>query len=347
MSDLATVVADDQTPRSPAASAAGARRPKRPSFATGRCEILDAALRRLSTVQSAPQHGHWVIRTPGLLRIANVELSAGWLSISLPLRRLSRPISLEIIASLLSRNGRIDGGARIVGQRRQGGREIVADIPVEMLPWDDEAELLRLLGATVTGLDAALCTDLQCRESSAQAGLSREQVEASFDEAGWPAQPGAGESLEVPLDVPGSYFVAYVERGGPSVRLSVPILPVELGAASTTCRNAVAVLLWLTASRVRLVKPRRSRRALALEISNPPGHCNAIGLAHACAALSVTLRRCAAEAALLAASEELAQRYLSTLGLFQPTVYQRRHEVSAPRVDVHPMADNSSKGVCE
>ena len=38
-------------------------------------------------------------------------------------------------------------------------------------------------------------------------------------------------------------------------------------------------------------------------------------LAHACAALSVALQRCAAEAALLVADEELARIYLKNLGL--------------------------------
>jgi hypothetical protein len=247
-------------------------------------------------------------------RIANVDLSAGWLSIGVSLRLLSMPISLNIIGSMLSRNARIDGSSRIVGQRRQGGRQIVADIPVDLLPWDEEAELDLLLGSTVARLNAALCPNVQHTESLSQAGLPREQIEAAFNEAGWPAQPGEDERLEIPLEVPGSYFVASVDHDSASTRLSVPILAGELAAASLNCRSAVTVLLWLTASRIRMVKATRSRRALALEASLPPGQCNAIGLAHACAALSVALQQFVREAALLVADEELAPIYLSNLG---------------------------------
>jgi hypothetical protein len=68
-----------------------------------------------------------------------------------------------------------------------------------------------------------------------------------------------------------------------------------------------------------MVKPARSRRTLALEVSLPPGHCNTIGLGHACAALSVALQQFAAEAALLVADENLAQTYLSNLGFSTST----------------------------
>jgi len=340
MSDPATVVAANQAPRKPGTRAAAAHGRKLLSITGGRYGILATALERVSTVQSASADGHWVIRTSGLRRSASVDLSALWLSISLPLRRQSGPLSLGIIGSMLSRNGRVAASVRIVGQRRQGGREVVADIPADLLLWDDESEFRRVLGSTIAGLDTALATNPQCCDSPSPTGSPREQVEANFDEAGWPSQPGEGDRLEVPLDVPGNYFVANVEHGGPSASLTVPILAAELGAAPAVCRNAVAVLLWLTASRVRMVKPTRSRRALALEVSLLPGHCKPIGFAHACAALSVALQQCAAEAALLVADEDLARLYLSNLG------FQLRHEVSAPRADVHPLADDSSKGVC-
>jgi hypothetical protein len=236
------------------------------------------------------------------------------LNISLPLRRLSKPISPEIIASTLNRNARTCGGARIVGQRRQGGREVVADLPVDLLPWDNETELQLLLGSTIAELEAALGAPAQCSESPPQAAVPLEQVEAVFAEAGWPAQQGETGCLEVPLDVAGNYFVACVDHDSPSLRLTVPILAAELRTAATVCRSALSVLLWLTASRMRMVNPVRSRRAMALEIALPPGQCNAISLSHACAALSVALQQCAAEAALLIADERLAQRYLSILG---------------------------------
>ena len=314
MSDLSAAVVAKPTRRQSATHAAAARRRNRSSVASAYTGKLDAAIRRISTVFSAASHEHWSIRMPGMRRIANVDQSAGWLSIGVSLRLLSLPVSLNIIGSMLSRNARIDGSSRIIGQRRQGGRQLVADIPADMLPWDDEAELDLLLGSTIAGLYAALSPHTQRSESPSQAGLPREQVEASFGEAGWPAQPGEGERLEVPLDVPGSYFVAKVSHDSASTRLSVPILAGELAAASINCRSAVTILLWLTASRIRMVKATRSRRALALEASLPPGQCNAIGLAHTCAALSVALQHCAAAAALLVADEALAQLYLSNLG---------------------------------
>ncbi len=314
MSDLSTVVAANQMRRMSATHSAAARRRKRSSVASGHCGMLDAAIRRVSTVFSGSSHEHWVIRMPAMRRIAHVDLSAEWLSVSLPLRRLSMPISLKIIGSMLSRNARIDGSSRIIGQRQPGRRQIVADIPVDMVPWDCATDLDTLVDGTIAGLRAALSPNGQHTESLSPAGLPREQIEAIFDEAGWPAQLGEAEQLEVPLEVPGNYFVATVDHGGPSARLSVPILPTEFRAASQYCRGAVSVLLWLTASRIRMVKAMRSRRALALEVSLLPGHCNAIGLAHACAALSVALQHCAAEATLLVADEELAQIYLSKLG---------------------------------
>ena len=277
--------------------------------------LLDESIRRTSIVLSAPSHQRWAIRTPGMRRITHVDMSAEWLSISLSLRLLSMPISIKIIGSMLNRNARIDGTSRIIGRRQPGRRQIVADIPVDMVPWDSETDLDMLVDKTNAGLVAALSPNLQHSESPSRAGLPREQIEAIFVEAGWPAQPGEGERLEVPLEVPGHYFVANVDHDSPSTRLSVPLLAGEIAAAPLNCRSAATVLLWLTASRIRMVKPTRSRGALALEACLLRGHCNATGLAHACAALSVALQRCAAEAALLVADEELARIYLKNLGL--------------------------------
>ena len=247
-------------------------------------------------------------------RIATLELSARWLSISLPLRQLSRPISVKVIASMSRRNARIRIGARIVGQRQQGRRQIVTDLPVDMLPWDDAAALDDLLGTTLAGLYAAVSTNPRWSASPPQAGLPREQIEAIFDEAGWPAQQGEGDHLEVPLEVPGSYFLARVDHDSAWWRLSVPLAAADLASAPLNCRNAMLVLQWLTASNSRMVKPVCSRPGLTLEVTLAPEHCSASGIAHACAALSVALQHCATEAALLVTDEALAQAYLSNLG---------------------------------
>ncbi len=315
MTDLANVVPASQVPRPSVTRSAAAQRSHSQAAAGGRSGMLDEALRRVSTMVSASSYEHWRIRTPGTRRIANIDLSSEWLSVSLPLRQLSSPISPRIIDSLMRRNARIDGNARIVGQRRPGRRQIVVDMPVELLPWEDAAGLDTILGLAISGLDAAVGPNPLCGTSPAQVGTPRERIEASFEEAGWPAQPGEGDGLEVPLEVPGSYFSAGVTHDYDATRLSVPILPNEYHAAAPECRGAVSVLIWLTASRIRMIKPVRSRRVLALEAALMPAHSNASGLAHGCAALSVALQRCAAEAALLLADEALARFYLSNFGL--------------------------------
>ena len=313
MADLSTSVVVSQAPRRSVKRSAKVRG-RLTSVDGGHCGTLDAALRRVSTVISQSSHGQWAIRTPATRRIANIELSAEWLSASLSLRQLSRPISLKIIGETLCRNARINGSERIVGQCRPGGRQIVVDIPVELVPWDSDENLDTLLGRAIAGLDDTVSKTRAGGAPPVQVATPREQIEACFEEAGWPVQAGEGDSLEVPLEVPGSYFVGSVNHDSDLTRLRVPILPAEYGAASLDCRDAVSVLLWLTAGRIRMVRPLRSRRSLALEATLLPGHSNAIGLAHACAALSVVLQRSAAEAALLLADEALARIYLSNLG---------------------------------
>jgi len=276
--------------------------------------MLDAAIRSISTGYARPSHLQWAIRAAGMRRNVNVELSDRWLSVSLSLRLLRSPTSLKIIGTMLRRNARMDGCCRIIGPCRQDRRQIVTDMAVDLLPWDSEAELGLLLSRAITGLNAALSTSRRHSKLPAPAAPPRGQAEACFVDAGWPSQPGAGECLEVPLEVPGNYFVANVDYDGASTRLCVPILPGEYGVASAASRSAVSVLLWMTASSIRMVKPVRSRRAPGLEVSLLPQHCNATGLGHACATLSVALQHCAAEAALLVADERLAQVYLSNLG---------------------------------
>jgi len=280
---------------------------------SGHAGMLDAAIRRTLTVRSASSPGHWVIRIPQIKRVATVELSSAWLSISVSLRRLSGPVNLNIIGEMLSRNTRIDDSPRLVAQRQQGKRQIVVEIPVEMLPWDDEVELDVLLGSTITGLKAALKKKhLPSRKTGPV--LPLKQVAADFDEAGWPSQPGKAAGLEVPLEVPGHYFVGVVKDDSRSTGLTVPILKSEFATASPDCRSAVTLLLWLNSSRTRMVKATRSRRGWALEVALPAAQCNAIGLRHACAALCAALQQCVAEAACLIADRDLARVYLSTLG---------------------------------
>ncbi len=313
MNELSTAAVTNPSRGASAAHTVGPRSLWLPSVRGGNGELLDASIRRISTVFSEPSGKHWAIRTPGMRHIAGVDLSAEWLSVTMSLRLITAPMSVKMVASALTRNAGIEGISRIVRQREPGRRQIIADIPVETVPWDSESDLDELLCETIAGLNVAYSPPLQYADSPARSGLSHEQLVAMFDEAGWPVQQGECERLEIPLDVPGNYFLATVDQDSRSTGLSVPILAAELGNASKQCREAVAVLLWLTSSRIRMVKATQMRRCLAFEASLPPAQVSASGLAHACGALSSALRQVAKEAELLIADVELARTYLSIL----------------------------------
>ena len=290
------------------------------AVATGNdSERLDAILRRTTTVLSGSTFDQWHIRLPGTRRRARLRLSAEWLNMSLPLRALDRSPDPELIGGMLDHNARLEGSARIIGSGLRRQRQLVVDVPADLLPWDSESELETLIAALLESIGTAVNVIGQPRAIRPQTPLPHEQLQEALDEAGWPAQAGEAENLEgpleVPLEVPGTYLAARVRHDSRSTRLTVPILVDELAAAPQECRNAVIVLLWLMASHVRMVRAVRARRALALEVSLLPGHASAAALAHGCAALSAALQQVATEAELLASDDHLAQIYLSNLGL--------------------------------
>lgn len=334
MSELSTVVAERPQLKSESRSPR-ARRNRLDSLGGGHSQMLDASVRRLSIERCAPSYARWTVRAPGMQRRISINLSAEWLCIGVPLRLLSTPINLKIIGSMLGRNARIDGSCRIIGNRQQGRRQIVADIPTDIVPWDCEADLDALIEGTIGDLNAVLEQNPQHPNPPSQ--LSREQVEAIFDAAGWPVQPGEGNDLEIPLEVPGNYLAANVYQDSSSIRLAVPILAGQLAAAPHVCREAVTVLLWLTSSRMRMVRATRSRQVLALQVSLPSAQVDAVALAHACAALSATLQQFLAEAGLLIVEEDLAGIYLANLK------FQSRHEASAPRAGVQDRLSKQQK----
>ncbi len=336
MSELSTVVAERPQLKSESRSPR-ARRNRLDSLGGGHSQVLDASVRRLSIERCAPSHARWTVRAPGMRRRVSVYLSAKWLCIGVPMRLLSTPINLKIIGSMLGRNARIDGSCRIIGNRQQGRRQIVADIPTDIVPWDCEADLDALIEATIAGLNAVLEQNLQHPNPPSQPELPREQIEAVFDLAGWPAQPGEGDNLEIPLEVPGNYLAAIVYQDSSSIRLAVPILAGQLAAAPHLCRQSVTVLLWLTSSHMRMVRATRSRRALALEVSLPSAQVDAVALAHVCAALSAALQQFVAEAGLLIADQHLARIYLANLQ------FQSRHEASAPHAGVQDRLSKQQK----
>lgn len=336
MSELSTVVAERPLRKSGSRLPRG-RRNRLVAVGDGHSQMLDASVRRLSIDLSAPSHARWTVRAPGMRRRVSVYLSAEWLSISVPLRLLSMPINPKIIGSMLGRNARIDGSCRIIGNRQQGRRQIVADIPTDIVPWDCEADLDALIEGAFASLNAVLDQNLQHPDPPSRPALPREQIEAIFDAAGWPAQPGEGNDLEIPLEVPGNYLAANVCQDSGSLRLTVPILTGQLAAAPYMCRQAVTVLLWLTSSRIRMVRATQSRQVLALEVSLPSAQVDAVALAHACAALSAALQQFVAEAGLLITDEDLARIYLANLQ------FQNRHEASAPHAGVQDRLSKQHK----
>lgn len=276
-------------------------------------------LGRIATGVEEISYRQWQFCVPGTNRNAQLHLSARWLSIGLPMRVLPRPIDGKLIDSTLSRNARIKGSPRIIGSSAGHERRLVVDIPVDVLPWDSEPELDKLIAAEISAMSSALDKKLSHADNPRQARLSYEQLETIFEEAGWSIRKGEDDGLEVPLEVPGCYYIASLSQGNNITRLSVPIFVNELSSGSYASRNAITVLLWLITSHVRMVKPTSTRRALGLEVSLPAGLVKAASLAHACAALSATLQHFVAEAELLIADEYLAQIYLSNLD-FQKAV---------------------------
>ena len=292
----------------------GTRR-KRPSPIPGneRSDMISAALARITTRLEDRADGQWRFRIAGIRKIAYASLSLQWLSISVSLRTLQKPMDVSLVGATLSRNAQIQGSPRIIGGRQQRQRQLVVDIPADLLPWHSQPEIEKLLGATIASLAAALNAK-QPAAPPRQPQLPREQLEAMFDEAGWPSNDSGEEGLLVPLEVSGSYVAAKVSHDGSSMRLQISNLVNQRAQVADTCRGAVAVLLWLVASRCRMVKPTRVKRFLALEVTLPPGVVSAATLAHGCAALSTSMQQLAAEVDLLIADQQLAQAYLSNLG---------------------------------
>jgi hypothetical protein len=140
------------------------------------------------------------------------------------------------------------------------------------------------------------------------------QLESIFEESDWPLRKVDDFNIEVPLEIPGSYYAADLSQDNIGLRLNVPIFTNEYATASSASRSAISVLLWAITSRVRMVKPVLCGKRLGLEVSLPSGLVMAASVAHGCAALAFTLQQFVNEAELLIADEHLAQLYLSNLG---------------------------------
>ncbi len=313
MTDGATVVAPSSA--RPVAIAGAAHAVSVPPPAGGdNSDRLGRVLRRVTTVLAVSTCGRWKIRLPGTRRTAQVELSTEWLSMSLPLRALNRSLDPDLIGGMLNRNARIEASPHIIGPGLERQRQIVIDVAIDLLPWDSDAALETFTAGVIASLSAAVDAIGRPSATPPPAELPRDELVGAFDEAGWPVQSSKAERLEVPLEVPGTYLAAQVSQDNSVTHLAVPLLVNEFASAPLDCRNSVLVLLWLVAGRVRMVKAKRARGALVLEVALLPGHAGAAAFAHACAALSAALQQFTTEAELLATDERLAQIYLANLG---------------------------------
>ena len=95
--------------------------------------------------------------------------------------------------------------------------------------------------------------------------------------------------------------------------LSSPAGPADLANAEPRCRDAVALLAWICASRLRLVKAVQAPGALYFEVvlASPDAAAVHDGLA----ALSLVLCQSARETAVLASDPKISTSYLAMQGL--------------------------------
>lgn len=297
----------------PASRAANGRGSTGPIIhAGGPVGAIDTALRRAATVQADPCNGHWQFVLPATRRRASVWLDRDWLTFTVALPGRG-PMDLKRIGALLRRNARMAGCLRVVGTRLEPFRHLVCEIPTDLLPFDCDTDIDRLIAAVFEDLRVHLGDRRGALDSPPQTAPTADEISAMLEEAGWPARGGDG--VEIPLDVAGDYVAAAFDADAGPPRLVMPLLEHEMRSATRSGRQAVTVLMWLAASGVRMVRARRVRRSLSLEACLPPVPVSAAGLAHGCAALSVAAQRMLAESRLLLADERLATTYLTQLGL--------------------------------
>ncbi len=257
----------------------------------------------------------WQFRIPGSKRNSRLRLTSRWFSLSLPLRAFPRAIDCKLIDNTFKHNARFNGSPRIIGSPAGRERQLVIEIPADLLPYDCVPEVEELIAAEVASLgDPRGKNHSQAEKSSREPRLSCAQLESIFEESDWPVRNVDDFNIEVPLEIPGSYYAADLSQDNIGLRLNVPIFTNEYATASSASRSAISVLLWAITSRVRMVKPVLCGKRLGLEVALPSGLIMAASVAHGCAALACTLQQFVREAELLIADDHLAQLYLSNLG---------------------------------
>ena len=276
--------------------------------------IVDTVLQRAVDVHEQTSCGQWLVCVPQTHKKAKIELQADWLTFDVTLPALRKELDYERIGAMLQRNASIKGCPRIVGDRLGRRRHLAAEIPLDLLPWDSEADIEALITTTIDAVAANFRKNLCAPDTSTPSPPTSAELAGLLEEAGWPSVSGDSDSIEVLLHLPGDFVAASVQHNDGLTRLSVAVLPKEFGSAQHDCRRAVTVLLWLTASRIRMVRPVRYRRMLSLEVRLSERCLSASGLKHGFAALSIAAQQLIAEARLLIDDERLAKVYLSNLG---------------------------------
>jgi len=274
--------------------------------------IVNGILQAQAARVEQTSYRQWQFRIPGTRLTSRLCLSSGWCSFSQPLRTVTGTIDRKLIENSLKQNARLNGSLRIIPSPAGRERQFVIEIAQDLLPLDCIPELEKLIANQIVSLGEVRGKNRpRATESLREPRLPHTQLESIFEESGWPLQKIDDCNIEVPLEIPGSYYAASISQSHSGLHLSVPILQNAFSSASAASRSAVCALLWSTASRVRMVKPVLARKRLGIEVSLPYELVMAASVAHGCAALAVTLQNFTNEAELLLANEQLAQLYLS------------------------------------
>jgi hypothetical protein len=262
-----------------------------------------------------------------------------WLELAAPLEDFTLT-DLDHECSLLSINGRLSGASR-VGRSREGLVQMRADAFVETDRWcldehrgpADLTTRLRRLCADfrsaihlVQGIEPAPSAFAPGSVAQPASGTISSVAERAGHltrlclEAGWPAVARASGDVSITLDAGHATYQAHVLPGnGQAFAATVPLL--DAMPASPICRSAVARLLLLVSTRVRLVKgvlvPASGTESPGVAAACEPAH-SVEAIDRALSALAVACHLAGRELRALH-DEELAREYLA---LFTETFTQ-------------------------
>ena len=203
------------------------------------------------------------------------------------------------------------GGPRIIDSDSQ--HQIVCEIPSELLAQEEHEDLDPLIAGVFRELTSSVSSRDRKGDANEHEQVSRDALAQLLADSGWPLSSNEDE-LEVALAITDEYLSAQIINTPDGVTVSTAVVPGSFESAPRICRDAVMVLLWLTASRFRLVKPTLNAAGPSLEVVVARSLISASALSHACAALSACAQALSAETAMLVSDEQLAQIYLTSMG---------------------------------